>query len=286
MGLLNMTEILEVANENYYSVGGFNINNLEFIKAIIEAANEMKAPVVLQAGEKAIKYMGIDYLMGMVGAAEKEVNIPIALHLDHGSSFESIMRCIRKGFSSVMIDGSKYPFEENITLTKKIVEAAHSVNVSVEAELGRIGGQEDEVISEVMLTDTQEALEFVNRTGVDALAIAIGTAHGVYKGEPKIDFERLKDIKSKINIPLVLHGASGLSEEDLKKAVSLGINKVNINTDFMQAFTYQVVEKIKNDPQVYDPREYLGPGKDGIVEKVKEKIELLGSDNKSSLYGN
>lgn len=284
MSLINIAKILEKANENYFSVGGFNINNLEFVKGIIEAANESDSPVILQVGEKAIAYMGIDYVVGMVKAAEKEVDIPITLHLDHGSSFESIMKCIRKGFTSVMIDGSQYSLSENINLTKKVVEAAHAVNVSVEAELGRIGGEEDSIISEVMLTDVQEALEFVNSTGIDALAIAIGTAHGVYKGQPNVDFERLKEIKEVIEIPLVLHGASGLSKSDLNKAVSLGINKVNINTDFMQAFTYQVIEEIKGNPEVYDPREYLGPGKEAVTVKVKEKINILGSANKAGLY--
>jgi fructose-bisphosphate aldolase class II len=183
-----------------------------------------------------------------------------------------------------MFDGSKYPFEENIRLTKEVVKAAHSVGVSVEAELGKIGGAEDDVKvdeKDAKFTKPEEAEEFVKRTGVDALAIAIGTAHGVYKGKPELDFDRLKEIESKIDMPLVLHGASGVPEEDVRKAVSMGINKVNVNTDFQQAFTAKIRDLLDNDPNLYDPRKYCGPGRDAIKAKVKEKIEILGSKNKA-----
>ena len=284
MNLVPMVEILNDAHKKRYAVGGFNINNLEFIQGIVWAAEELNSPLILQASEGAIRYMGMDYVVAMVDAAVKNTSIPVALHLDHGSSFEKIMQCIRNGFSSVMIDASKLSFEENIELTKKVVEAAHSVGVSVEAELGTIGGTEDDHKvdeKDAMYTDPEQAKEFVNATGVDALAIAIGTAHGVYKGEPELDFERLDIIKKIIDMPVVLHGASGISEADLKQGVELGVNKVNVNTDFQQVFTAKIKELFADNPDLYDPRKYCGPGRDVIKEKVKEKIMILGSNDRA-----
>ena len=284
MNLVPMADILNKANEEGYAVGGFNINNMEFLQGIIEGAEEANSPLILATSEGAIRYIGMEYVLGMVEAATKNTDIPVALHLDHGSSFEKAMECIRRGYSSVMIDGSKYPFEENIAMTKKVVEAAHSVGVSVEAELGKLGGTEDDHTveeREATFTDPDEAVEFVERTGIDALAVAIGTAHGVYKGEPNLDFKRLETINNKINIPLVLHGASGVPDSDVRKAVSFGINKVNVNTAFQQAFTFKVKELFAEDPELYDPRKYCGPGRDAIKERVKEKIDVLGSKNKA-----
>ncbi|HKL76563.1 MAG TPA: class II fructose-1,6-bisphosphate aldolase [Halanaerobiales bacterium] len=284
MNLVPMADILNKANEEGYAVGGFNINNMEFLQGIIEGAEEANSPLILATSEGAIRYIGMEYVLGMVEAATKNTDIPVALHLDHGSSFEKAMECIRRGYSSVMIDGSKYPFEENIAMTKKVVEAAHSVGVSVEAELGKLGGTEDDHTveeREATFTDPDEAVEFVERTGIDALAVAIGTAHGVYKGEPNLDFKRLETINNKINIPLVLHGASGVPDSDVRKAVSFGINKVNVNTAFQQAFTSKVKELFAEDPELYDPRKYCGPGRDAIKERVKEKIDVLGSKNKA-----
>lgn len=284
MNLVPMADILNKANEEGYAVGGFNINNMEFLQGIIWAAEETKSPLILQTSEGALRYIGMDYVIGMVEAATKNTTIPVALHIDHGSSFESIMECIRNGYSSVMIDGSHYPFEENIELTRKVVEAAHAVGVTVEAELGQLGGVEDDVSvddEDATLTDPDQALEFVEKTGVDALAVAIGTAHGVYKGEPELDFDRLKAIKEKIKMPIVLHGASGVSEADVKKAVSLGVNKVNVNTDFQQAFNTKIREIFATDPDVYDPRKFCGPGRDAIKDAVIEKIKFLGSNDKA-----
>ncbi|MEJ6951152.1 class II fructose-1,6-bisphosphate aldolase [Natronospora cellulosivora (SeqCode)] len=284
MNLVPMSEILNKANSEGYAVGGFNINNMEFLQGIIWAAEEMKSPLILQTSEGALRYIGMDYVIAMVEAATKNTSVPVALHVDHGSTFDSIMQCIRSGFSSVMIDGSHHPFEENIALTKKVVEAAHAVGVSVEAELGKLGGVEDDVsvdAKDATFTDPAEAEEFVERTGVDALAVAIGTAHGVYAGDPELDFERLQTIKEKIKIPVVLHGASGVPEEDVKKAVSLGVNKVNVNTDFQQAYHAKVKEILDNDPGVYDPRKFCGPGRDAIKAKVIEKIKFLGSNDKA-----
>jgi fructose-bisphosphate aldolase, class II len=226
----------------------------------------------------------MDYLVGMVEAAVRNTHIPVALHLDHGSSFDVVMNCIKNGYSSVMFDGSHYSFEDNIAITSKIVEAAHAVGVTVEAELGKVGGTEDNISvdeRDATFTDPDQAVEFVEKTGVDALAIAIGTAHGVYKGEPKLDFDRLKTIKGLLNMPLVLHGASGVPLADLQKAISLGINKVNINTDFQQVFTAKIRELFAGDPDLYDPRKYCGPGREAIKAKVIEKIDILGSANKA-----
>lgn len=284
MNLVPMADILQDADKNTYAVGGFNINNMEFLQGIMKGAEELDSPLILQASEGAIRYIGMDYVIKMVEAATAETQIPVALHLDHGSSFEVIIKCIRAGFSSVMIDASKMPFAENIELTKKVVEAAHSVNVSVEAELGTIGGTEDDHTvdeKDALYTDPQQAKEFVDATGVDALAIAIGTAHGVYKGKPELDFERLQAIKELIKMPVVLHGASGVSAADLEKAVSYGVNKVNVNTDFQQAYTARVRELFAEKADLYDPRKYCGPGRDAIAEKVKEKIKILGSSNQA-----
>ncbi|MFW5980428.1 MAG: class II fructose-1,6-bisphosphate aldolase [Halanaerobiaceae bacterium] len=284
MNIVPTAQILNKANKEGYAVGGFNINNLEFLQGIIEAAEESNSPLILQTSEGAMRYIGKDYVVGMVEAATKDTDIPVALHLDHGSSFEKVIECIQLGYSSVMFDGSHYPFEENIALTQKVVEAAHSVGVSVEAELGKLGGVEDDVTvdeKEATFTKPEEAVEFIERTGVDALAIAIGTAHGVYSGDPELDFARLEEINQKTDIPLVLHGASGVSEEDVRKAVARGINKVNVNTDFQQAFTARIRELLDEDPDLYDPRKYCGPGREAIMERVKEKIEILGSKNKA-----
>ncbi|MDI3535109.1 MAG: fructose-bisphosphate aldolase, class, partial [Thermosediminibacterales bacterium] len=223
-------------------------------------------------------------IVGMVKAACETATIPIALHLDHGTSFEQIMLCIRKGFSSVMIDASKYPLEENIAKTKQIVDIAHAVGVSVEAELGKIGGTEDDIkVSErdAFMTDPQEAVKFIAETGVDSLAVAIGTAHGPYKGEPKLDFKRLEEIRGLVEVPLVLHGASGVPGDSIKKAIERGICKINIDTDIRQAFTRGVKEVISNRPEEYDPRKILGPAKEEMKKVIREKIRLFGSSNKA-----
>ena len=284
MNILPMVDILENAHKNNYAVGAFNINNMEFIQAFIQGAEEMDAPLILQVSERVIPYIGMGYVSSMVKEAVKDTSIPVALHLDHGNKFESIIEAIRAGFSSVMIDGSEKNFKDNIEITKKVVEVAHSVGVSVEAELGTIGGTEDGhtvASKDAMYTDPDMAKEFVEKTGVDALAVAIGTAHGVYKGKPELDFQRLAHIKKLLNMPIVLHGASGVSSEDVQKAVKYGVNKVNVNTDFQQAFTQKIKEKFAEDPEIYDVHSYTGPGRDAIVEKVKEKIKILGSDNKA-----
>ncbi|MGM0471001.1 MAG: class II fructose-1,6-bisphosphate aldolase [Bacillota bacterium] len=283
MSLVPMSQILEKADAEDYAVGGFNINNLEALQAIIEAAEEENSPVIIQTSEGAIRYIDMEYASSMVQAAAEKASVPVALHLDHGSSFEKTVECIRNGYSSVMIDASKSPFEENVATTNKVIEAASAVGVSVEAELGKLGGAEDDHKVEdkdATLTDPDEAVEFVEQTGVDALAVAIGTAHGVYSGEPDLDFERLDKINQKLDIPIVLHGASGVPDEDIAQAIDLGINKINVNTAFQQAFTAKLREVLE-DPDVYDPRKYCGPAREAMKEKVIEKIRLFGSNGKA-----
>lgn len=282
--LVTGKEILLDAQKNGYAVGAFNVNNMEIIQAIIEAAEETNSPVILQASQGGIKYAGIEYIAALGKLAARKAKVPVALHLDHGTDFDQVMLCIRHGFSSVMIDGSRFPLEENIEFTKRVVDIAHSVGVSVEAELGKIGGTEDHITvdaKDATFTDPDEALRFVEETNVDSLAIAVGTAHGVYKGEPKIDFERIKEIRAKIDTPLVLHGSSGVPYDALKEAISLGICKINIDTDIRISFAKGVKDFLKEDPDNIDPRKILAPAKALMKETIKEKLEVFGSINRA-----
>ncbi len=284
------------------------MNNMEIIQAIVDAANAENSPVILQASSSAIKYARIGYLRKMVEAALEEYNIPVALHLDHGPDFETCKMCIDNGFSSVMIDGSKYSFEENVALTKQVVEYAHGKGVVVEAELGKLAGIEDEVnvsASDAMFTDSEQAKEFVEKTGCDSLAIAIGTSHGAYKfkGEAKLRFDILKQVKEKIpNTPIVLHGAStvipelvemcnqyggdipgakGVPDEMLHEASLLGVSKINVDTDLRLAMTAAIRKVFSEEPSVFDPRKYLLPARELITKTVQHKIrDVFGSSNK------
>lgn len=282
--LVTTRELLEHAQENKYAVGAFNVNNMEIIQAIIEAAEETQSPVILQASQGGLKYAGVEYIAGLGKIAAHNASVPVAIHLDHGTDFEQIMQCIRHGFTSVMIDASKHQLDENIAMTKKVVEVAHAVGVSVEAELGKIGGTEDDITvdaREATFTDPEEAKRFVEETGVDSLAIAIGTAHGPYKGEPKLDFDRLGVIRGKIDTCIVLHGSSGVPEEALKKAISMGVSKINIDTDVRMAFAKGVKELVAAKPEEYDPRKILGPAKEEMKKAIKEKMEIFGSVGKA-----
>ncbi|NLB88373.1 MAG: class II fructose-1,6-bisphosphate aldolase [Syntrophomonadaceae bacterium] len=284
MALVSVTELLKKADQGGYAVGAFNANNMEIVQAIIEAAEKENAPVIMQASQGAIKYAGLDFITGMVRIAAEASKVPVALHLDHGTDFEQIVKCIRSGFTSVMYDGSKLPLEENIAITRKVLEIARPIGVSVEAELGRIGGTEDDIhVSEkdAMYTDPKEAKYFVEQTGVDSLAIAIGTAHGQYKGEPKLDFDRLAEIKKLVNIPIVLHGSSGVPDDAIRKAIELGVCKINIDTNIREAFVGKMREVIANNPNEIDPRKILGPAKEATVEIIREKIRLFGSSGKA-----
>lgn len=282
--LVSGKDILLHAQKNAYAVGAFNINNMEIVQAIGDAAKELKAPVILQASQGGIKYAGIEYISALGKTAANLADGPVTLHLDHGTDFDQVMLCLRHGFSSVMIDGSRFPLEENIAFTKRVVEIAHPLGVSVEAELGKIGGTEDHIVvdeRDATFTDPDEAERFVEETGVDSLAIAVGTAHGVYKGEPKIDFDRIKAIRGKVTIPLVLHGSSGVPYEALKKAISLGICKINIDTDLRISFTDGVRQVLENTPNEFDPRKILGPAREKMTETIKEKIKVFGSQGKA-----
>jgi len=303
--LVTNKEIMSAAVAKNYAVGAFNINNLETLLAITEATVEEKSSIIVAATPSAIEYAGLEYLAAIVKVAAKSVPQPMSLHLDHGKDVKTVAKCVNTGFTSVMIDASHLSFEENIAATKKAVGIAHPKGVSVEAELGRLAGVEESTVEEkdAVLTDPDAAKEFVKRTGVDALAVAIGTSHGAYKfkEEPKLDFERLRAIRKKVDVLLVLHGASsvpswivekatkygaelagakGIPEDHIKKAVSLGISKINIDTDLRLAFTGAVREVLATSPKQYDPRKILGPAKEAMKEVVKGKMRLFGSSGK------
>ncbi|MGF7183964.1 fructose-bisphosphate aldolase class II [Desulfitispora alkaliphila] len=284
MGLVPITDLLKDAQKGGYAVGAFNCNNMEIVQAIIDAAEAEKAPVIMQASQGAIKYAGLEYIVGMANIAAKNASVPVALHLDHGTDFAQVMKCIRYGFSSVMIDGSKYPLEENIAVTNRVLEVGRAVGVSVEAELGKIGGTEDDVTvdeRDASMTDPEEAKYFVEKTGVDALAIAIGTAHGQYKGEPKLDFERLEKITKVIDTPIVLHGSSGVPDEAITRAIELGVSKINIDTNIREAFTGGAREAIEKMPDEIDPRKILKVAKEQMEAVIREKIRLFKSSGKA-----
>ena len=284
MSLVPVSELLKLAQAGSYAVGAFNCNNMEIVQAIVAAAEAEKAPVIMQASQGAIKYAGIDYIVALAKLAAERATIPVALHLDHGTSFEQVIQCIRAGFSSVMIDGSKLPLADNIALTKRVLDVARAIGVSVEAELGKIGGTEDDIsISDrdALFTDPEEAAIFVKETGVDALAVAIGTAHGQYKGKPELDFARLSKIRSLVNIPIVLHGSSGVADVDVRQAIALGVCKVNIDTNIREAFVAAARQVLADNPQEIDPRKMLGPARDAAVELIREKIRVFGSSHKA-----
>jgi len=305
--LVTNRDLLFPAMREAYAVGAFNISNLESLLAVAEAAIQEKSPVIVAVTPSSIKYAGLAYIEKIVKTAAESAPVPMSLHLDHGKDVETVSKCIEAGFTSVMIDGSHLKFEENVALTKRVVDLAHPKGVSVEAELGRLAGVEESTVEEreAVLTDPKAAREFVERTGVDALAVAIGTSHGAYKfkGEPKLDFERLRLIREKVSIPLVLHGASsvpawiiekavkygaelsgakGIPEEHIRKAISFGIAKINIDTDLRLAFTATIREFLVNSPKEFDPRKILGSAKEAMKEVVKSKMRLFGSSGKAS----
>lgn len=285
MAFASFKEVLLDGLKNGYAVGQFNMNNLEFTQAIVEAANEEKSPVILGCSEGAIKYMGIDYTVAMARVAAETAKVPVILHLDHGPSFEYVVKCVRAGFSSIMIDASHYALEQNIELTKRVVELCHPLGIEVEGELGRIGGTEDDLTvdeRDATLALPEEAKRLVEESGIDALAPAIGSAHGVYVGKPQLAFDRLQEIRDLLpHIPMVLHGGSGIPDEDIRKAISLGVSKINVNTENQIALTNTIRETFAKDAKVYDPRKYLGPGRAAIKEVVKEKMRLFGSSGRA-----
>jgi fructose-bisphosphate aldolase class II len=279
-----MNAFLPKAKANRFAVGQFNMNNLEFAQAIVEAAMEEKSPIIFGVSEGALKYMGIEFTVAIAEAAAKKSGLPIALHLDHGSTFEVAMQCIRAGFSSVMFDGSHHSFEDNVRLTKEVVKAARAMGVSVEGELGTIGGVEDDISVEeehANLAKPEEAIRFYEQTGVDCVAIAVGTAHGMYKGEPQIHYDIIEQVAKAIPVPVVLHGGSGVPDESIRKAIAAGVGKINVNTENQVACTDAIREVLAKDGKVYDPRKYLGPAKKAMIEVVRTKIRLFGSSNQA-----
>lgn len=282
--LVNMTEMLNKGLKEGYAIGQFNINNLEWTQAVLQAAQEAKSPAILGVSEGAAKYMGgFEVVMGMVNGLMEtmDITVPIAVHLDHGSSLETCTAAIDAGFTSVMIDNSKLPIEENIENTRKVVEYAHSKNASVEAEIGSVGGTEDGVTGGVIYADPQECKRIVDEAGIDALAAALGSVHGDYDGEPQLGFDEMKEISELTGAPLVLHGGSGIPDYQIKKAIEFGHCKINVNTELQQAWAKRTREVIANDDKVYDPRKIIGPGKEDIVRVTKEKMEMFGSANQA-----
>lgn len=282
--LVSMTDMLNKALEGKYAVGQFNINNLEWTQAVLEAAQAENSPVILGVSEGAGKYMGGSLVVAAMTEALMEtmnITVPVALHLDHGSSFESCKSAIDAGFSSVMIDNSAYPIDENIDATKKVVEYAHSKGASVEAEVGTVGGTEDGVTGGVQYADPQECLRMIKEANIDALAAALGSVHGDYEGEPVLGFDEMKEISDLTHAPLVLHGGSGIPEFQIKKAIENGHSKINVNTELQQVWTAGVREKLATDDKVYDPRKVIAPGKARIVATVKETMQRFGSSNKA-----
>jgi len=280
-----MTEMLNKAKAEGYAVGQFNLNNLEFTQAILQAAEEEKSPVILGVSEGAGRYMGgfktvVKMVEGLL--EDYKITVPVAIHLDHGSSFEKCKEAIDAGFTSVMIDASHHPFEENVETTAKVVDYAHSKGVSVEAELGTVGGQEDDVVAEgVIYADAKECEELVKRTGIDCLAPALGSVHGPYKGEPNLGFKEMEEIGNLTGMPLVLHGGTGIPTKDITKSISLGTAKINVNTENQIASAKAVRETLAALPEEYDPRKYLGPAREAIKATVIGKIKEFGSSNKA-----
>ncbi len=273
--------MLNEARLNNSVVYHFNINNLEWAKIILEECNKLNVPVILGASEGAIKYMGgYHVVVDMVKALIKDLNIKndVCLHLDHGSSFDSCKCAINAGFTSVMIDASKLELVDNIRETKKVCDYAHPFNVTVEAEIGHVGGMEDDVKASILLADYDECVKFVNETGIDSLAPAIGTVHGIYKGELNIDFDLIKRLHDNIDIPLVMHGGSGLDHSILKKAILCGINKINVNSDIQAVWHDEVVKFINENPDVYDPRKVIMSGANAMKEFIDKKINLLNEE--------
>ena len=308
MPLIPLVQCLREAERGGYGVGAFNVNNMEQIQGILRAARELRSPVILQASRGALKYTNLVYLKHLVQAAvEENPEIPVVLHLDHGDSLETVKTVIDLGFTSVMIDGSHYDFETNVALTREVVEYAHRFGVSVEAELGTLGGIEEDVAGEVQLTDPVQAEEFVRRTGCDALAVAIGTSHGAYKfkAEPKLALDLIAEIYDRVRIPLVMHGSSsvpralvdrinayggriehsfGVPIESIQHGIKNGVRKINVDTDIRLAMTGAVRRVLAEDPTKFDPRDYLSPARDAVYEVVAERMRAFGSAGRAFDY--
>lgn len=282
MPLVTSKQMLLDAQAGRYAVGAFNAENMEMVQAIIAAAEELKAPVMIQTTPSTVKYASLDLYLANVTAIAKKASVPVCMHLDHGSSFELAMQALRTGYTSIMIDGSHSVFEENIALTKRVVDACAPSDVPVEAELGKVGGKEDDLDGGAGgYTVPEEAKEFVEKTGVGSLAVAIGTAHGVYSGVPKLDLDRLSEIRKLVSIPLVLHGASGLSDEAVQESIKRGICKVNFATELRIAYTDGVKKVLADAPDAFDPKKYGAAGRENVKQLVMNRIRVCQSDGKA-----
>lgn len=285
MPLISSTHMLQVARQNKYAVTAFNVHTLEMLQAVVEAAVETQSPLIIQSTVGTVKHLGPDYLVAAATVAANRTGLPIALHLDHCTDFELIVQCIRAGYTSVMIDASMYPYEENIERTRKVMEVAAAAGVNVEAELGKVGGVEDDIVvdeRDAMLADPEECKLFVERAGVNTLAPAIGTAHGIYKGEPNIDFARIGHIAELVDVPLVLHGGSGIPAEQVKKAVALGMAKMNVATELRIAFSDAIKHVFAEHAGENDPRKYMVPAKQAVKQLAIEKMQLCGCIGKAA----
>lgn len=283
MPLVTTKKMLQDAQDGYYAVGAFNVENMEMVMAVIEAAEELNAPVIMQTTPSTVRYAGLDYYLANVKAAAERAGIPVALHLDHGSGFGLAMQALRTGYTSIMIDASHESFEDNIALTKSVVASCAPSDIPVEAELGKVGGKEDDLDGgdADRYTDPEQAKEFVERSGAASLAVSIGTAHGVYQGEPKLDLDRLSQICDLVSVPLVLHGASGVPDEAVKEAIRRGICKVNYATELRIAYSNGVKEILKNNPDIIDPKKYGEVGKEYVKSFVMKKIKNCGCAGKA-----
>lgn len=282
--LVTTHEMLKEAQKGHYAVGAFNVENLEFVMAVIKAAEQRKSPVILQTTPSTVKYASLEYFSAMVGVAAMSTSVPVALHLDHGSSFELCMQAMKAGYTSVMIDGSHKSFEENIAITQKVAQVGLAMNIPVEAELGRVGGKEDDgpdAGDENPYTNPNEAEEFVEKTGCTSLAVGVGTAHGVYQGIPHIEQTVLTNIRKRVSIPLVLHGTSGVPDDQVKEAIGNGVCKVNYATELRQEFTKGFMDYMKKNPRAFDPKKPDEMGMANIAAIVGEHMDNLGSTGKA-----
>ena len=268
------------AREGRYAVPAFNAENMEMVQAIVAAAEEMRSPVMIQTTPTTVKYITREMAYAMVKAEADKASVPVALHLDHCENYDDVVAAMKVGYSSVMIDASKIPYEDNVAVTAKVVGAAKAFGATVEAELGTVGGKEDGHSADVIYTDPDQALDFATRTGVDIFAVAIGTAHGFYKGEPKLNFELLAKLREMISVPLVLHGGSGVPDEMIRRTIELGISKVNFATELRAAMTAAVREALTNESLI-DPKKFMGPGRKAVFDLCVHKIKLCGSDGKA-----
>lgn len=284
MYLISSREMLKRAQKGGYAVPAFNIHNLETVQVVVETAAELRSPVILAGTPGTYGYAGVDYIVAICKEAAHKHQMPLVLHLDHHEEFADIEAKVNAGIRSVMIDGSHYPFDENIDVVSRVVQFCQRYDVSVEAELGRLGGQEDDLIvdsADAAFTDPAAAAEFVRRTGIDSLAVAIGSAHGLYKGEPRLDFERLAAIREQVDIPLVLHGASGIPDAMVNRCIDMGVCKVNVATELKIAFADAVKSYFGEHPDANDPRKYIVPGKAAMREVVEAKIRMCRSEGKA-----